>query len=313
MARAELRDIVRYICAAYPHSSDLSNARLTKIVYLADWRAALAGLGQISNIRWIFNNYGPWVPDVYEAAKNDPLLEVNAQQNYYGSDKRLIRKRPDAQINIDTLLDTTSRAVLDSVFADTQDMYFGQFIDYVYDTPPVKGSHRKGTLDLAEFAKNYGQKQVPVDLAAAAIAPTDYARARDTIDLKLAQALLGQPLAQTRGIADHEFDIHVVPGLRIDELTLNPRMDITRESPNRWRFHAEGDLRLTALFPSWGELPPELHHDGYYIHRKDWIPGEIIIGLNLHLIAEFDVTKQGKLDAEPLSVRIEAVTAPAAL
>ena len=34
---AKLVDVVGYLCEHYPHKAELSKARLTKMVYLADW------------------------------------------------------------------------------------------------------------------------------------------------------------------------------------------------------------------------------------------------------------------------------------
>ncbi len=36
-----LRDIMLYICDKYPQKRDLSNARLTKLIYLSDWKNIL--------------------------------------------------------------------------------------------------------------------------------------------------------------------------------------------------------------------------------------------------------------------------------
>jgi hypothetical protein len=38
---AELKDIIAYYCKQYPHKAELSKARLTKMVYLADWKSAI--------------------------------------------------------------------------------------------------------------------------------------------------------------------------------------------------------------------------------------------------------------------------------
>lgn len=47
---AELRDVIAYILQRYPEdmAGELSNARVTKMVYLSDWRNCLRGKGQIS-------------------------------------------------------------------------------------------------------------------------------------------------------------------------------------------------------------------------------------------------------------------------
>ncbi len=49
---AALKDIIAYYCDRYPHKEELSKARLTKMVYLADWKSAIVHGKQISDIKW---------------------------------------------------------------------------------------------------------------------------------------------------------------------------------------------------------------------------------------------------------------------
>lgn len=48
---ANLKDIIAYILQNYPSNKkhELSNARVTKMVYLADWRNCLRSKGQVSD------------------------------------------------------------------------------------------------------------------------------------------------------------------------------------------------------------------------------------------------------------------------
>jgi len=64
---AAITDILAYILNRYPHAQEMSNARITKMVYLADWKHAIDSHRQISSINWVFNNYGPFVWDVKNA------------------------------------------------------------------------------------------------------------------------------------------------------------------------------------------------------------------------------------------------------
>ena len=52
-----LENVIAYFCLHYPHKRELSKARLTKLVYLADWFSALIFRRQITNINWIFNHF----------------------------------------------------------------------------------------------------------------------------------------------------------------------------------------------------------------------------------------------------------------
>ena len=48
---ANLKDIIAYILQNYPSNMkhELSNARVTKMIYLADWRNCLRSKGQVSD------------------------------------------------------------------------------------------------------------------------------------------------------------------------------------------------------------------------------------------------------------------------
>ena len=48
---ATLTDIIYYLISNYPHKDELSNARVTKMVYLADWHAAVKLGHQLTYIR----------------------------------------------------------------------------------------------------------------------------------------------------------------------------------------------------------------------------------------------------------------------
>ena len=66
---ASLHDVMTYLVSKYPHSDDLANARLTKMIYLADWRAAIRYGKQVTDFSWEFNHYGPYLHDVINEAK----------------------------------------------------------------------------------------------------------------------------------------------------------------------------------------------------------------------------------------------------
>src|SRR5687767_14879894 len=92
----KLTSVMAYFCARYPHKDELSKARLTKMVYLADWRMALEHGDQITDIQWIFNHYGPYVHDVEDRAKESPLFKVRSTVNAYGSPAEIIQLVDDS-------------------------------------------------------------------------------------------------------------------------------------------------------------------------------------------------------------------------
>lgn len=149
-AMSKLADVVAYLCAHYPHKHELSKARLTKLVYLADWRSAQEQGKQITDIEWFFHNYGPYVEDVIEAAKLDPRIKIEETTTIYGAPKVLLSLNPEASTS-NNLSPIESR-ILDKVISDTKALYWDSFIKYVYSTYPIRVSDRYQALNLAELA-----------------------------------------------------------------------------------------------------------------------------------------------------------------
>ncbi|NYD91639.1 Panacea domain-containing protein [Sphingomonas melonis] len=149
---ADLIDMVGYLCENYPHKSELSKARLTKMVYLADWKASLEEGSQISEIEWKFNHYGPYVDDVVNTARSDEDFKITTEQNAYGDIKdRIVLKRTRRWRS----LTESDKAALDHVIEQTKSLYWKDFIKLVYSTFPVMVSERQSILDLPTLAKRY--------------------------------------------------------------------------------------------------------------------------------------------------------------
>ena len=146
----KLSALVRCFCDKYPHESELSNARLTKMIYLADWKSAQRRGCQISDISWVFNHYGPYVDDVQYEAQRDPQIEVFNTSTMYGTRKVQIRLKGEADYSV---LNTDDVNIVDEVIEDTKMKFWNDFIKYVYATYPIKANTRYARLDLIELAE----------------------------------------------------------------------------------------------------------------------------------------------------------------
>ena len=150
---ASIQDAVAYLLQHYPHRDELSNARVTKMVYLSDWHQAIQHGRQVTPINWYFDNYGPFVWDVKKAVEANPsLFSVEETRNYFGTPKILLSLRqsgyapqvtPDEQASLDHVIEATKRLSWDA------------FIKLVYSTHPVASSQRYSQLDLVAKAHQY--------------------------------------------------------------------------------------------------------------------------------------------------------------
>ena len=153
---AALRDIIAFFCKNYPHKAELSKARLTKMVYLSDWKSAIERKRQISDIKWVYNHYGPYVDDVANAAQTDPVFEIEAMTNFYGSNKEVVRLKSD---RYEPNLTNAEKEILAYIIAITSTKYWNPFMELVYSTYPILKSQKYSELDLIALAKEYTNQQ----------------------------------------------------------------------------------------------------------------------------------------------------------
>lgn len=143
----KIQEIIHFIISNYPteHRYELSNARLTKIVYLSDWRHVLMTdtANSISGIKWYFHNYGPYVDDVRDNAVDDFFVKKTNASCLYITDV----KNTDYKYG---LLKESERSAILKVIELTKKLNFSQFIDFVYSTYPIKTSSRYTYLDLQQ-------------------------------------------------------------------------------------------------------------------------------------------------------------------
>jgi Protein of unknown function (DUF4065) len=154
---AELKDIMTYLISHYPKglSHELSNARLTKMVYLSDWHQAINYEHQISKLCWYFDNYGPFVKDIEETALSNPgIFSVANYLNQYGQPKKIFKLK---HFTSESNLLNQEKASLNHIILITQKLYWNDFIKLVYSTHPVASSERYTFLNLIQKAREYKQ------------------------------------------------------------------------------------------------------------------------------------------------------------
>jgi hypothetical protein len=147
---ANLKDILAYYCKHYPYKEELSKARLTKMVYLADWKFASERERQLSDIEWFYNHYGPYVKTVGDVVRDErDIFEIKATKNIQGAFKELITLKDPSY---EPSLEEEEKEILESVIKATESFYWRSFIEYVYSTYPIKKSEKFSSLNLVKLA-----------------------------------------------------------------------------------------------------------------------------------------------------------------
>ncbi len=148
-----MSNLIKYLLKNYPYKSELSASRLTKMLYLADWKSAIEEAKQLTDAQWHFNHYGPYVDNFINIAKDDDDIEVVSTQTMFGGHKQQIVLSSNFKGNID--VDESEKKILDFVIASTKSKNYEDFIKLVYSTYPVVSSSRYSDLDLTKMAKEY--------------------------------------------------------------------------------------------------------------------------------------------------------------
>jgi hypothetical protein len=149
----ELKEILIYILNNYPDKNEMSNARLTKLVYLSDWYHAIHNQSQISSINWYFDNYGPFVWDIFKVVESDEDFNVKLTSNYYGTEKKLISLNKSRSAN----LDSSESKSIDTIIEATKNLNWDRFIKLVYSTYPILTSDKYSSLNLVQDAFEFNK------------------------------------------------------------------------------------------------------------------------------------------------------------
>jgi hypothetical protein len=137
----------------YPHKSELSASRLTKMIYLMDWKSSIDFGRQITDAQWHFDHYGPYVDDFVKLAKEDKDISVENTSNYFGGKKQLFKL--SEKIEEDFSLTKEQKYIADFVINTTKQKNYEDFIQLVYSTYPVMSNDRYSDLDLVGSAVKY--------------------------------------------------------------------------------------------------------------------------------------------------------------
>jgi uncharacterized phage-associated protein len=157
----KVKYLLRYIVKNYPYKNELSKTRITKMIYLADWYSALDSGKQLTEIKWFFDHYGPYVPDVFETAKKDRKLKIKQEINAFGNLKEIVVLNDSGFSFFNNKnLSEYAKNILDKVIEDTKNLSWTEFINYIYSSYPIKNSLRYSYLNLEKLSQECKKKNI---------------------------------------------------------------------------------------------------------------------------------------------------------
>ncbi|WP_137201613.1 Panacea domain-containing protein [Pseudomonas sp. CFBP13528] len=152
-SRSKLKDLIACILLQYPSPEDLSNSRLTKLIFLIDWKSCLVDGRKVSGIEWYFDHYGPYVEDVIELAKIDSDFNVMPVRGQSGSIKNVIGLSKGFCDVIE--LGEVSEYCVKFAIDLTAGKNYDEFIELVYSLYPVVTCPKYSDIDLVKKACEY--------------------------------------------------------------------------------------------------------------------------------------------------------------
>ncbi|MBE8607829.1 Panacea domain-containing protein [Vibrio cyclitrophicus] len=147
--------VVRYLLEKYPYKDELSASRLTKLVYLSDWKSTLVSDKQMTTTKWYFNHFGPYVDTLKTIANKGNGIELFETKNRFGNKKTCFRVSNNIEISSSQRLTREELGILDFVIQKTKTKTYDDFIKLVYSTYPVANSEKYDVLDLPKLASEY--------------------------------------------------------------------------------------------------------------------------------------------------------------
>lgn len=153
-----LLNVIYYICHhARSLGTALPKARLVKLVYLSDWKSAVEKGCQITEVKWLYNHYGPYVKEIIDEIDRNPDFVRRNYVNQFGKPAEKIDLKDEVfdMQQYTTNLNDDERKIIEFITDITKDMGYNEFLRLVYSTYPIIKSEKYQILDLAELAKGY--------------------------------------------------------------------------------------------------------------------------------------------------------------
>lgn len=148
-----LTDIIAYIVINYPRKNDLSKAKLTKIIYLLDWKSALVTNQQITELEWTYDYFGPYNSNIKSIIESrTDLFWVHECSFDFSQTMKIVHMKNE---EYSPSLSENVTQVLDNMISIACEMTWNQLNQLVDSTFPIMTSERFSKLDLVAKASEY--------------------------------------------------------------------------------------------------------------------------------------------------------------
>lgn len=149
---ASLSDALAYLVLHVSGEEGISVSRLSKLLYLADWRAEITQRSRPSRVEWAHGVQGPWSKEIQNLVRKDNKHFSFSEETAGRGKKTMVHLAADCPSPI---LSPEEQQVLDFVIDRAGLLSWADFTSLVYSTYPVVKTVPQSALDLRVLASEY--------------------------------------------------------------------------------------------------------------------------------------------------------------
>ncbi|TGK01329.1 DUF4065 domain-containing protein [Leptospira langatensis] len=158
----ELKEACKYaLYKALLSGNELAKSTLTKVIFLAEyWMAKKTGK-TCFNLPWYYDEYGPYLKIVTDSIHNEPDIKISARLRGFGQDtiSKFYTIEPISETDY-SLDNKIFENFIDEIIESYKILGYKEFINFVYDSYPIRKSERFSNLDLEALAELERQQEL---------------------------------------------------------------------------------------------------------------------------------------------------------
>lgn len=148
---SNLINIINFILSEQTNRSGISISKLTKIIYLIDWRSSITIGRQITDLQWHANIHGPYTKTILEESQKEKNIIITTTINELGNKKTFLTLEHSRKPELNRDIIDTINFVLDA----TKNKINRDLEKLVDSTYPIVSSEKYSELDLTQKAMEY--------------------------------------------------------------------------------------------------------------------------------------------------------------
>lgn len=158
----KLKNTILYLVKRHPPKRDLTQTRLTMLLFLIDWENTLQHREQITELSWYFGQYGPNAIDLIPEIRHSKNLYIAVEKSNFGTDQFMIKTSIDKSLIQIEKLSTENIKIIDDIINKTKNFSWKELLDYTYNTKPIKLCKKYTTISFKDYIWHNANLQINI-------------------------------------------------------------------------------------------------------------------------------------------------------